>query len=428
MDLSGYISELLSETGTISIPQIGVFRQIRVHGYFNADEGKLYPPSYQIQFEQQPVTDDTLLQYITAKSKVSASSAKYFVDRYLHNILQQAEIGEVMLGRLGWLSRNEDHTLQFRPAVAQGSQVAGFGFTPVALNPEPIVEEPLEAQEQETAPVPPVVPTNAPVYSVEKEAAKTGTVIPDGPITATSPLLRQRQRTAEPAQPAPAPVEPVSTQPPVTPPAPGTGVPVQPIATPEKPFYLKPWFLGIAAALLVGVLAVLFYPQISTGTAGDDADDKTAAASSAMPSMDSVVVKTPVKADTAAQNIPVTTPVADTTASKPAPLPASTEFAPEVETPAKNPVSLVLTNPNFYRFVLMSGAFGNEAEAVKVVNRYRSRGLKAGIVKNVSPSRYIKVGLGYYKTYALGQAAKQQLVKQYNLRSGDLYVETIRNK
>lgn len=427
MDLSVYITELLNEQGIISIPQIGVFRQVRKRGYYNADEGKLYPPYYETEFEFKPVDDDSLLQYLTAKSKVSTSSAKYFMDKYLHNILQQAEIGEAMLGRLGWITKDGD-VLQFRPAPAITSNSGAFGFAPVNVQTEP-------------APVPKEVPTPAapdvaqhdsiqeavsptktkvtPVYSVEKndEVVATPKPAPIVSASANASLLRQ---------PAPAGDKPSA---PVTVPAKGIETPGEPAlpAAAEtvehtKPFYIKPWFFGLVAGVIAIACIIIFYPSQENTVSKSSVNKKTGPP----PSMDSVKVAAPA----------VTAPVVKDTIAKPKakaetvmtagnkPLPASTEFAPEVETPAKP----VLVNTNGYRFALMSGAFSTEEAAEKVVWRYKSIKVEAAIIKNISRSKYFKVTLGFFKTYAEGKAAKIKLVKEKHLRDRDLYVETLKIK
>jgi len=447
MDLSVYITELLNEHGTISIPKIGVFKQVRMRGYYNADEGKLYPPYFQTDFKQQPVEDDSLLQYLTSRSKVSASSAKYFMDKYLQNILQQAEIGEVMLGKLGWLSK-EDDTLSFRPATAGDTATAAFGFVPVSINteveaatPEHItasevsttpatetlpVEEPVQV---ETSPEPVLAtpePVAAPLYSVEKDGLVQKPSFESGSVTASSPLLRQHYKAAaKPAivsEPSASVNENIPAAP-VSPPQHETLVSPEPVfQEPVKPFYLKPWFYGILLAL-AAIAAILYFYNTKAKQETPVVAAKTAVPA---PSMDSVVVKTP----------PATNPVITDTIAKPQakaesvvtagnkPMPASTEFAPEVETPAA--VAPVLVNKNNYKFILMSGAFGNEDAAKQVVARYKAIGVPAAILKNVSRSKYVKVTLGFFKTYAEGQAAKIRLVKLKHLRSSDLYVETLR--
>jgi hypothetical protein len=434
MDLSVYITELLNEHGTISISKIGVFKQVRMRGYYNADEGKLYPPYFETEFVNQPVEDDSLLQYLTEKSKVSANSAKYFMDKYLQNILQQAEIGEVMLGRLGWLSK-EDDQLHFRVAQAATINSAAFGFEPVSIKPNAValieedkIDDITVIQDAVPPPVEPLAPepiqqvlsepVSAQLYSVEKDGLvqkSSG----DGPISSSSPLLRQHTK---PVTPAPAPITQTTELPK---PAPQEEPVIQQelmAGQPKKPFYLKPWFYGILAA--AAAIAVFLY--FNQGKVIQDKPPAPTAVALPTPSMDSVVVKTP----------PATQPIVKDSIAKPQakaetvinagnkPIPESTKFAPEVETPA----APVLVNTNNYKFILMSGAFGNLDAANKVVARYKAIGVPAAILKNVSRSKYVKVTLGFFKTYAEGQAAKIRLVKLKHLRSSDLYVETLRIK
>ncbi|CAM3640620.1 SPOR domain-containing protein [Mucilaginibacter galii] len=439
MDLSVYITELLNEHGNISIPKIGVFKQVRKRGYYNADEGKLYPPYFQTEFKQQAVEDDSLLQYLTSRSKVSASSAKYFMDKYLQNILQQAEIGEVMLGKLGWLSKEEE-TLSFRPAITGDTPSAAFGFVPVSIKSEliPPVQELIITEEEPTAlpataqplaesadPVQapeeqPVTnePVNLPVLSVEKDEPVQKPSHEPVPLTASSPLLRQHQKPE--ALPTPTTV---AASAPVLAPQQIEVPPTEPVADePAKPFYQKPWFYGVLAA--AAAIAIFLY--FNQRTAKPEKPATVAKVTTPAPSIDSQVVKAP----------PTTKPIIRDTTAKPKakaesvitagnkPMPASTEFAPEVETPAAT--SPVLVNSNNYKFMLMSGAFSSEEAAKQVVTRYKAIGVPAAILKNVSLSKYVKVTLGFFKTYAEGQAAKVRLVKLKHLRSSDLYVETLR--
>lgn len=405
MDLSVYISELLNEHGTINIPQIGVFKQVRMRGHYNADEGKLYPPYFQTEFEHTVVEDDSLLQYITNKSKVSTTSAKYFLDRYLYNILQQAEIGEAMLGRIGWISKDGD-MLHFRPAPAVTANTAAFGFAPVSINAEP---EPAE-QVQETQPIavtPPVETVTPPVFSVEKraETVKSDEV---NAVASPSPLLRQQGNVnTQPSAPK-VPAQPAN--PPVA---------AETVSEPTHAFYAKPWFFALVAAVIVVALIFIFYPN------PEGKSTKEAVAQAPAPSMDSVKIKktatpTIVQQDTA-KKLPAETVIA----APNKPLPASTEFAPEVETPSL-PAKPVLVNTKNYHFALMSGAFTTELAAQKVVWRYKQIKVEAAIIKNISRSKYYKVTLGFFKTFAEGKAAKMKLINEKHLRERDLYVETLK--
>jgi hypothetical protein len=425
MDLSVYITELLAEQGTINIPQIGVFTQVRMRGYYNAEEGKLYPPHYQTQFENKAVNDDTLLQYITVKSKVSTTSAQYFIDKYLHNILQQAEIGEALLGRLGWISKEGD-TINFRPAPASISNETAFGFAPISIDNGTKFLPPVEAPESSTESPVSQGPAPSPTFSVEKNMEPQPHYKPFE--TSTTPakpsLLRQHAQTDH--QPAAAAIGHTPVVPPVETESPA-------IDNYDEPkFYSKPWFFGLVAGLIIIGAILYYYPSADDMLNGRVKPAKAAPS----PSMDSVVIKktSPVIAvkdtavkDSTTQATTKAVPATPVIAAPNQPLPSSTEFAPEVENPRK-PADAVLENTQNYKFVLMSGAFSNTAEAVKVVNRYKTIGVPAAILKNVSPSKYVKVTLGFFKTYADGQAAKNKLVKLKHLRSRDLYVETLRKK
>jgi hypothetical protein len=438
MDLSVYITELLNEHGTINIPQIGVFKQVRMRGYYNAEEGKLYPPCYQTQFENKAVDDDTLLQYLISKSKVSATSAQFFLDKYLHNLLQQAEIGEAMLGRIGWISKDGD-TINFRPALAIASNATAFGFTPVSVETEPApipAAAPVAALIEATEPVSTEPATTEPItppltYSVERGIEPQPTEQPANEqvvTSAASPLTTPVETAQQPVASAPALIEQ-----PVTPPVNNRETEsLDAVETDydEPKFYSKPWFFGLVAGLIIIGAIVYYYPSASDMLYGRAKPTQAAP----VPSMDSVVLK-PTSPVTALKDTTIKTDTVQQVATKPdtahmassQQLPASTEVAPKVET-ANNLGQADLVNTNNYKFVLMSGAFSNNAAAVNVVNRYKTIGVPAAILKNVSPSKYVKVTLGFFETYAEGQAAKNKLVKLKHLRSSDLYVETLRKK
>ena len=475
MDLSVYITELLNEHGTISIPHIGVFTQVRKRGYYNTDEGKLYPPYFQTEFEQKPVADDRLLQHLIEKSKVSAASARFFMDRYVQNILQQAELGEAMIGKLGWLSKDFDK-LTFRPAFNENAASAAFGFAPVSVTtetepvaeqvqvepqtevppvtpePTPVVPETAPAISQ-TAPVinevippvaetvveplvpaepeAPVVPVTEPVapavtFSIEKELAQQPEPAPEPvavaapqPKAPISPLVRQHKPADKPkpvAEPdAPAPIVAQTPQPPVTPPVKPEVVEEE--YEPAKPFYLKPWFYG-AAVLVILAAGAIFVLNKNKADYSKTQPSTAAPVVKSSPSTDSIVVKK-VAPDTVVIR---SQPVKDSTV-KNQPLPASTEFAPEIETPVATATHPVV-NSNNYKFVLIGGSYGTYEQALAACGRYKTAGISASPFENTR--KLWKVALGYYKTYTEGQDIKRELVRQGKVLNWKLYVETIR--
>src|SRR6185312_7703938 len=115
MDVGFYLGELLMQQGEVSVPGLGYFVQARVSGYYDENERKFFPPYHQAQFDPQSIDDDALAEYIAGKKNISIASARYFAEKYITNLKQQALITEVPIGNLGWFY-TELAQLTFRPA------------------------------------------------------------------------------------------------------------------------------------------------------------------------------------------------------------------------------------------------------------------------------------------------------------------------
>ena len=70
MDLAVYICELLGMQGEVSVPGIGYFAQVRINGYYDQVEGKLYPPTHEISFEPHSRDDEQLAKYKIGRAHV----------------------------------------------------------------------------------------------------------------------------------------------------------------------------------------------------------------------------------------------------------------------------------------------------------------------------------------------------------------------
>jgi cell division septation protein DedD len=143
MDVGYFISELLAQHGDVSVPGLGYFARTRINGHYNEKEGKLYPPSYSVQFDPQTIEDETLAQYIVDKKNISLASSKYFTEKFINNIKLQAQTAETALGDLGWFY-TDDSQLYFRPNTGLSTDPDFFGYQPVRLHKlgsAPIINE-----------------------------------------------------------------------------------------------------------------------------------------------------------------------------------------------------------------------------------------------------------------------------------------------
>jgi cell division protein FtsN len=133
MDVGYFISELLGQHGDVSVPGLGRFAHTRVNGYYNDSEEKFYPPSYTVQFDPQFVDDDTLPQYIADSKNISLASSKYFTEKYVANLKQQATTSEVPIANLGWFY-TKDFKLIFRSNNELNTDPEFFGYPAVEMH------------------------------------------------------------------------------------------------------------------------------------------------------------------------------------------------------------------------------------------------------------------------------------------------------
>jgi cell division protein FtsN len=143
MDVGYYISELLGQHGDVNVPGLGYFAHSRVNGYYNDREGKFYPPGYSVQFDPQVLDDDTLAIHIAEKKKISVASSKYFTEKFVLALKQQAAIGETALADLGWFTM---YNLQliFRPNAVTSTDPEFFGYPTIKLHKkgkQPVIDQ-----------------------------------------------------------------------------------------------------------------------------------------------------------------------------------------------------------------------------------------------------------------------------------------------
>jgi len=133
MDVANYLSELLGEHSEVNVPGLGYFVQVRLNGYYNAEDGAFYPPRHEVHFDQQFMDDDVLLaQHIADKKNISLASSKYFTAKYIDNLKKEALKGDVPLADLGWLYF--DQRIRFRSSGALVNDPAFYGYPKIALS------------------------------------------------------------------------------------------------------------------------------------------------------------------------------------------------------------------------------------------------------------------------------------------------------
>ncbi|MCC8425669.1 SPOR domain-containing protein [Mucilaginibacter sp. UR6-11] len=156
MDVGFYLGELLMQQGEVSVPGLGYFVQARVSGYYDENERKFYPPYHRAQFDAQSIDDDSLAEYIAVKKNISVASAKYFAEKYITNLKQQALLSEVPIGNLGSFY-TEFGQLTFRPAEKIIDDIVFYGLEPISINKTdaaPVEERP-KVELNYPPPVPP---------------------------------------------------------------------------------------------------------------------------------------------------------------------------------------------------------------------------------------------------------------------------------
>jgi cell division protein FtsN len=139
MDVGYFISELLAQDGNVNVPGLGDFAYNRINGYYNEQDGKLYPPAYRVAFNPQFTDDEKLTLYIADKKNISLASSKYFTDKFIINLKLQAQTEEVKLADLGWFY-TDSAKLLFKPSTNQGPYPDFFGYEPLEMKKLPVAD------------------------------------------------------------------------------------------------------------------------------------------------------------------------------------------------------------------------------------------------------------------------------------------------
>ncbi|MDB5132885.1 MAG: hypothetical protein JWR02_2634 [Mucilaginibacter sp.] len=175
MNLADYLSELLVQHDEVSIPGLGHFERVRINGYYNEQEAKFYPPGHQVIFGPEAKDDDTFTGYIAEKKNISLASSKYFTEKFVSKLKDEAAEGSFLFSGLGSF-QTEDGQLIFKPNDKISNDPSFFGYEPVGVS-KPLntpVEEPaytsfIEAESLSSA-IEPVAGTTGEQQYIEGEA------------------------------------------------------------------------------------------------------------------------------------------------------------------------------------------------------------------------------------------------------------------
>src|ERR1700743_1058914 len=101
MNIADYLSELLSQHDEVSLPGLGYFVRERVNGYYNDRLAKFYPPHHRVKFVEELRDDDIFVQYVADKKNISLASSKYFVEKFISKLKEDAIAGTYIFSDLG---------------------------------------------------------------------------------------------------------------------------------------------------------------------------------------------------------------------------------------------------------------------------------------------------------------------------------------
>lgn len=173
------------QRGEVSVPGLGVFKQVRMSAYYDESSNLFYPPYNKVHFEPRSdnSNDAELANYLVSKKGISFASAKYFIEKYIAGLKQQAIIADVPLGNMG-VFYTERAELAFKANDRLENDSELFGLAPVSIfkaDAIPADEEPVSTAiilypptpQPEPVTLPPVEENTEEVLAEEKEDDNT---------------------------------------------------------------------------------------------------------------------------------------------------------------------------------------------------------------------------------------------------------------
>jgi nucleoid DNA-binding protein len=169
MNLADYLSELLVQHDEVSVPGLGYFMRMRMHAHYNEKEAKFYPPYHRVKFVPQIKDDDTFAQYVAQKKNISLASSKYFIEKFIVKVKDDASKNSYLFSGLGSFNVNQDQ-LVFVPNDKITVDPSFFGYEPVNIDKaeRPLLTESVKPVFAEPAPSPIITAEPAKIASQEQ--------------------------------------------------------------------------------------------------------------------------------------------------------------------------------------------------------------------------------------------------------------------
>ena len=172
MNLADYLSELLGMHDEVSVPGLGYFVRERINGYYNDGEAKFYPPHHRVKFVPELREDDIFTQYVAEKKNISLASSKYFAEKFVAKLRDDASRGNYIFAELGQFRMLGDQ-LVFKPYDKIAADPAFYGYEPINVykKNEPSFGAPVKsyfAQPEPQAVIDHTTPPPATVYEPER--------------------------------------------------------------------------------------------------------------------------------------------------------------------------------------------------------------------------------------------------------------------
>jgi hypothetical protein len=132
MNLADYLSDLLGLHDEVNVPGLGYFVRMRVNAYYSDSEARFYPPYHQVKFVPQPTDDETFAQYVADEKNISLASSKYFVEKFITKLREDASKGKYLFADLGSFQTDLDQ-LVFKPNDRIPADPAFYGYPIINL-------------------------------------------------------------------------------------------------------------------------------------------------------------------------------------------------------------------------------------------------------------------------------------------------------